>query len=60
MLGCGRVFDYSTKAAQLSMNSLNWLHWLFQPCPRDCNINAADLHFINTPEFGCWHIVSDD
>ena len=26
MLGCGCVFDYSTKAAQLSTNSLNWLH----------------------------------
>lgn len=38
MLGCGCVSDYSTKAAQLSMNSLKWLHG-FQPCPRDCNIN---------------------
>jgi hypothetical protein len=28
MLGCGRVFDYSTKVAQFSMNSLNRLHWL--------------------------------
>jgi len=26
MIGCGCVFDYSSKAAQLSMNSLDWFH----------------------------------
>jgi hypothetical protein len=26
VLGCGRVFDYGTKATQLSMNSFNWFH----------------------------------